>query len=70
MSGYTESRDGEMAGVVHRGEFWSPCSCGGRVHAYDDGEVIHHSLPLDTEIEHRVTHPKGMDLLFDYKLVE
>lgn len=70
MSGYTGRRDGELAGIVHRGEFWSPCSCGGRVHAYDDLEVIHHSLPLDTGIEHRVEYPFPGPLLFDYKPVE
>lgn len=52
-------------------ERWGPCSCGGRVHYYQDGEVIHHSLPLNKGVEHRV--PFGsmrMHLLFDYKLFE
>lgn len=69
MSGFTTGVG--LIGVVHPAEYWAPCSCGGRAHYYDEGEVIHHSLPLDTAAEHKV--PLGamrMHLLFDYKLVE
>lgn len=71
MNGYTGTRKYEPVGVVHRGEFQGPCSCGGYVKAYSDGEVIAHSLPLDTKIEHKSTFsPEFPALLFDYKLVE
>lgn len=46
MSGHTGSRKYEPAGVVHRGEFYGPCSCGGWVNAHMDGDVISHSAPL------------------------
>ena len=71
MSGFTHRNDNLLAGTVHPAEHWGPCSCGGRAHYYEAGEVIHHSLPLNKEVEHKV--PFGgmkMHLLFDYKLVE
>lgn len=55
--GYTGVREYEPAGIVHRGEFFSPCSCGGFVNAYWDGEVIQHSAPLDLTIEHEAEYP-------------
>ena len=70
MSGYTGTTPGARVGIVHRGEFYALCSCGGRVHAYDNGEVVTHSLPLDTTVEHRAGYPHKQQLLFDYKLVE
>lgn len=70
MRGYSGTSPGTLAGKVHRAEFIALCSCGGRVHAYDNGEVITHSLPLDTTVEHRAGYPHKQQLLFDYKLVE
>lgn len=71
MNGYTGTRKYEPVGIVHRGEFQGPCSCGGYVRAYSDGEVITHSLPLDTNSEHKFPfHPESSTLLFNYKIVE
>lgn len=50
--GYTGTREYEPVGIVHRGEFYGPCSCGGWVNAYLDGEIISHSAPLDPKVKH------------------
>ena len=52
MSGHIGSRKYEPVGVVHRGELYGPCSCGGWVNAYLDGEVISHSTPLILKDKH------------------
>ena len=53
-NGFTGSDKYEPAGIVHRGEFFNPCSCGGVVRAYWNGEFIGHTNPFDTSTEHRV----------------
>lgn len=68
-NGYTGSNKYEPAGTVHRGEFYyAPCSCGGLVHAYADGELIAHSKLFVPAAEHEV---KGLGIkIWRYELVE
>lgn len=61
-AGFTGSKEYEPVGVVHRGEFITPCSCGGTVNAYWDGELIAHTTPLDVTVEH--TAAIGVKILF------
>lgn len=51
-AGFTGSNEYEPAGIIHLGEFYGPCSCGGWVNAYLDGEVISHSTPLILKDKH------------------
>ena len=51
MNGYTGTRAGEPAGVVHPAEFFAPCSCGGIVYIYDE-ETVAHSREYDPGKEH------------------
>lgn len=52
-----------LVGIVHRGEIFSPCTCGGTVNAYCDGELIAHTAPMDWAVEH-VAVGSGTPILF------
>ena len=54
MRGYTGSRGYEPAGVVHYGESYNPCSCGGVLHVQNSatGETYSHSKPFASWNEH------------------
>lgn len=51
-TGYTGSKGYETPGIVHREEFLGRCECGGWVNAFENGEIISHSAPLDLKVRH------------------
>lgn len=52
--GYTGAHNYELAGVVHYGESYNPCSCGGVLHVQNSatGETHSHSEPFTSWKEH------------------
>ena len=52
--GYTGAHNYELAGIVHYGESYTPCSCGGVLHIQNSatGEMYSHSKPFAPWKEH------------------
>jgi hypothetical protein len=54
MNGYTGAHNYEPAGIMHYGESYNPCSCGGVLHVQNSatGETYSHSKPFASWKEH------------------